>query len=74
MVNNQTAFAVALNNQIAQLENQLMRENATIEAALEPSIVNGKAVFYSPGDGYWKRRWELQNKLTAALAIRDALS
>lgn len=71
---NPSILSVVLDRKISDLETKLNRENSTIEAALEPSIVDGKPVFYSPGDGYWKKRWQLENQLRVALILRDELA
>lgn len=69
-----TVLSAALSRHITKLEADLMRENATIDAALEPEIIDGENKYYSPGDGYWKKRWQLENQLRVALILRDELA
>ena len=61
----------AINKHIAKLEAELAKEEAFIAASMQPEIVNGKATYFSMGDGYWKKRWALRNKLDVAYALLD---
>jgi len=51
---------------IAVLESRLADEERRIDALLAPVKQDGELKYFSPGDGYWKERWVLQNKLHAA--------
>lgn len=47
---------------VSTLESELARENQIIDAAMAAKQI---------GDGYWKRRWQLENKLTVARALQE---
>lgn len=54
----------ALETRIAQLEADLAKEMASINAAIAARQI---------GDGYWHTRHRLETQLRAALALRDAI-
>lgn len=56
----------ALDRFIARLETEIAAKTAAIEAAIAAKQIGD-------GNGYWKPRHALQCRLTAAVALRDAL-
>ncbi len=55
----------ALESRIANLEADIAKETASIDAAIAAHQI---------GDGYWHRRHALETQLRAALALRDAIN
>lgn len=56
---------------VANLESKLADEEQAIADAMAPVMQDGKLRYFSPGDGYWKRRWVLENKLFVARKLLE---
>ena len=53
-----------INQKVSFLEAEIAREDQIIANAMAAKQI---------GDGYWKKRWELQNKLAVAKAMQGAV-
>jgi hypothetical protein len=49
---------------VSTIEAELARENQLIETAMAAKQI---------GDGYWKRRWQIENQLAVAKALQSAV-
>jgi len=57
-------FTAPIDHKISFLEAQIAREDQIIAKAMAAKEI---------GDGYWKRRWQLENKLAVAKALQGAV-
>ena len=60
-----------ITNVIADLESKLAAEQRRIDDLLAPVMQDGKLQYFSPGDGYWQKRWVLENKLLVARKLLE---
>lgn len=57
-------FTAPIDHKVSFLEAEIAREDQIIAKAMASKQI---------GDGYWKMRWELQNKLAVAKAMQAAV-